>query len=373
MKEHMDRVLKTAYGMGASDIHITIGKQPMARRMGEIVEIPEFPVLSSEHTRKLIYSIITEQQRAGFEKELELDCSYHIPGLCRFRVNVMMQKNGVEAVLRVIPSKVPQASEINLSESIINFSRLPKGLVLVTGPTGSGKSTTLAALIELINTTRKEHIITVEDPIEFVYEQKKCVIRQREVGSHTHSFSSALKHILRQDPDIILVGEMRDLETISLAITAAETGHLVFATLHTQDAAQTVDRVIDVFPPFQQQQMRVQLANTLQGVVCQHLIPRMDGKGRVAAREVMVVTPAISNLIREGKTHQIYSAIDTGAKFGMTSMDNALLALVKNRAISADAAIAKSSNAELLRSRIAAAGIAGPGVRPQDPLQGRRI
>ncbi|MDP2168740.1 MAG: type IV pilus twitching motility protein PilT [Thermodesulfovibrionales bacterium] len=372
MKEQMDQVLKMAVSLNASDIHITVGRPPTLRRMGEMTALDKFPVITEEYSKRLIYGILTEAQQRAFEQSLELDCSYHIPELCRFRVNVMVQKGRVEAVLRVIPSKIPQPSEIGLSDSIIKFTKLNKGLVLVTGPTGSGKSTTLASLIELINATRKEHIITVEDPIEFVYEPKTCVIRQREVGSDTHSFASALKHILRQDPDIILVGEMRDLETISLAITAAETGHLVFATLHTQDAAQTVDRIIDVFPPYQQQQVRVQLANSLEGVVSQHLLPRADGKGRAACREVMFVTPAISNLIREGKTHQIYSAIETGSKFGMTSMDSAMLELVRQRVITPEVALSKSANPESLRARLGGAVPAQPqGVRPPEP--GRRI
>ncbi|MBI4690484.1 MAG: type IV pilus twitching motility protein PilT [Nitrospirae bacterium] len=360
----MDHILRTAYGLNASDIHIAVGRAPMVRRIGEMVPLEKYPVLTSEHTKKLIYSILSEQQQKDFEKNLELDCSYYIAELCRFRVNVMIQKGCVESVLRIIPSKIPDSREIGLNDTIINFTKLPRGLVLVTGPTGSGKSTTLAALIDIINATRKDHIVTVEDPIEFVYEAKSCVVRQREVGSDTYSFQNALKHVLRQDPDIILVGEMRDLETISLAITAAETGHLVFATLHTQDAAQTIDRIIDVFPPHQQQQVRVQLANTLEGVVSQQLLPKADGKGRIAVREVMVVTPAISNLVREGKTHQIYSAIDTGAKFGMVSMDSALVELVRQKAITPDVAISKSSNPESLRSRIGASGVS--------PVMGQR-
>lgn len=371
MKEQMDQVLRTAYGAGASDIHITVGKAPCMRQRGEMVAMPNFPVLNAEYTKKLIYGIISQEQQHEFEREHELDCSYFIDGLCRFRVNVMRQKECVEAVLRVIPSKVPKPEEIALSEHILSFAKLPRGLVLVTGPTGSGKSTTLAALIETINVSRKDHIITIEDPIEFVYEAKNCVIRQREVGADTNSFGAALKHVLRQDPDIILVGEMRDLETISLAITAAETGHLVFATLHTQDAAQTIDRIIDVFPPHQQQQVRVQLSSALQGVVSQQLLPTADGKGRVAVREVMIVTPAIANLIREGKTHQIYSAIDTGAKFGMVSMDNALIELVKRRAIAVDLAISKSYNPAGMTSRLSAAAMASapqrPGMPPQRP------
>lgn len=368
MKEQMDQVLRAAFGAGASDIHITAGKAPCMRQRGEMVSIPNFPVLTPEYTKKLIFGIINEEQQQTFEKNRELDCSYYIEGLCRFRVNVMYQKETVEGVLRVIPSKIPKPEDIALGESITRFSKLPRGMVLVTGPTGSGKSTTLAALIETINTSRKEHIITIEDPIEFIYDAKQCVIRQREVGTDTLSFAAALKHVLRQDPDIILVGELRDLETISLAITAAETGHLVFATLHTQDAAQTIDRIIDVFPPHQQQQVRVQLATALQGVVSQQLLPTLDGRGRVAAREVMIVTPAISNLIREGKTHQIYSAIDTGGKFGMVSMDNTLLELVRKRTISPDLAISKSHNPASMAARISAAPAGPPGAPPRPAM-----
>jgi twitching motility protein PilT len=361
MKQQMDQVLNKAYQMGASDIHIAVGRPPMMRVRGEMVPIEGFPALTKEHTEKLVFGIINEHLQTEFKEKLELDCSYFIPNVCRFRVNVMFQKGVVEAVLRVIPSKIPTAAEIGLTDAIMRFAKLPRGLVLVTGPTGSGKSTTLAALIEDINVNRKEHIITIEDPIEFVYEPKSCVIRQREVGADTHSFSDALRHVLRQDPDIILVGELRDLETISLAITAAETGHLVFATLHTQDAAQTVDRMIDVFPPHQQQQVRVQLASTLQGVVSQQLLPRADGNGRAAAREVMVVTAAIANLVREGKTHQIYSAIDTGAKFGMISLDNSLINLVKQRVITPDVALSKSSNPQSMQARL---GQTTAGSRP---------
>lgn len=355
MKEQMDKLLKKAYDMGVSDIHIAVGKPPMVRLSGEMRLIEGYPVLSADHTTKLIFGILSENNRDLFLERLELDCSYQIPE-CRFRVNVLKQKEFVEAVLRIIPTKIPTAQEIDLSPEIMSFAKLPRGLVLVTGPTGSGKSTTLAAIIDDINANRKEHIITIEDPIEFIYQARACLIRQREVGMDTKSFAEALKHVLRQDPDIILVGEMRDLETISLAITAAETGHLVFATLHTQDAPQTVDRIIDVFPPHQQQQVRVQLSSTLQGVVCQQLLPRADGKGRVAAREVMVVTNAIANLIREGKTHQIYSAVETGSKFGMVSMDNSLLGLVKKRLITADVAISKSGNPESLKGRLAQTG-----------------
>jgi twitching motility protein PilT len=339
------------------------------RTKGEMVSVPDYPVLTNEHTRKLIFSIITEAHQQEFLDKLELDCSYYIADLCRFRVNVLMQKGNIEGVLRVIPSKIPRAEDIGLTEPIMRFATLPRGMVLVTGPTGSGKSTTLAALIQTINENRKEHIMTIEDPIEFVYEPKSCVVRQREVGSDTMSFNAALKHVLRQDPDIILVGELRDLETIHLAMTAAETGHLVFATLHTQDAAQTIDRIIDVFPPHQQTQVRVQLSASLQGVVCQQLIPTKDGKGRCAAREVMIVTPAIANLIREGKTHQIYSAIETGGKFGMVSLDNSLMELVRQGKIDPQVAISKSSNPATLASKlgIMPGAQGGPPQRPGAP------
>ena len=274
-------ILKTAVQSGASDIHLVIGKPPLMRLDGNIQEIPGFPALSADESKRMIYSILYEEQRAKFEEHWELDCSFAISGFARFRVNVLVQRNGVEAVMRVITSNIPTPEQLRLNQTITGFADLPRGLVLVTGPTGSGKSTTLACIMELINQKFPCHILTVEDPIEFVYESKKSVFRQREVGQNTKSFGNALKHALRQDPDVILVGEMRDLETISLAVTAAETGHLCFGTLHTQDCPSTVDRIIDVFPAHQQAQIRVQLATVLQGVICQQLLPRKDGKGRV--------------------------------------------------------------------------------------------
>ncbi|MBN1620966.1 MAG: type IV pilus twitching motility protein PilT [Endomicrobiales bacterium] len=346
----MFEILKQAVQRGASDIHMVIGKSPVVRIRGHVQELEEFPKLSAEDSKKLIYSILFEDQRSRFEQSWELDCSFSIPQLSRFRVNVFMQKNGVEAVLRVISSKIPSPDEIGMQQSILKFASLPNGLVLVTGPTGSGKSTTLACLLNIINETRPEHILTIEDPIEFVYENKKCIVRQREVGQQTKSFTNALKYALRQDPDIVLIGEMRDLETISAALTIAETGHLAFGTLHTTDAAQTVDRIIDVFPPHQQQQVRVQLSTSLRGVVSQTLLPKSDGVGRVAAREIMTVTPAIANLIREGKTHQIYSAIETGAKFGMINLDRALLQLVQTGQVNPEDAISKAKNPDFVRS-----------------------
>ncbi|MBU0952117.1 MAG: type IV pilus twitching motility protein PilT [Elusimicrobia bacterium] len=346
----MVEILKAAVDKKASDIHVVVGKPPMVRIRGEIQSLDEFPVLTPDESKRIIYSILFEDQRGKFEESGELDSSTIVPKVARFRVNVFLQKNGVEAVLRVIPTVIPTPEEIELPTQITSLADLPKGLVLVTGPTGSGKSTTLACLLNLINTKHKHNIITVEDPIEFVYEHKSSIVRQREIGQHTKSFATALKYALRQDPDVLLVGEMRDLETIGAAITMAETGHLVFATLHTQDAAQTVDRVIDVFPPHQQQQVRVQLASTLKAVVSQILVPRCDMPGRAAAREIMTVTPAIANLIREGKTHQIYNAIDTGMKFGMISMDKALIALVQAGRVSTEDAAAKAANPDYVRS-----------------------
>ena len=349
-------ILQAAVQAGASDIHLVIGKPPMMRLNGEIAEIPGFTVLSADESKRLIYSILYDEQKAKFEENWELDCSFAISAVARFRVNVLLQKNGVEAVMRVIASKIPDPEQLRLSPAITAFSDLPRGLVLVTGPTGSGKSTTLACIMELVNQKMTGHILTVEDPIEFVYESKKSIFRQREVGQNTKSFSAALKSALREDPDVILVGEMRDLETIQLAVTAAETGHLCFGTLHTQDCPSTIDRIIDVFPPHQQSQIRVQLAVVLQGIVAQILIPRADGQGRIAAREVLVNTPAISNLIREGKTHMIYGAIDTGAKFGMIPMDKALADLVKQRLITPEEALIRAHNVDTLKTL---AGISG--------------
>ncbi len=354
-------ILRQAVKQGASDVHLLIGRPPMTRVHGEVIDLPGLRPITAEDSKLLIYSMLYDEQKQKFEQNLELDCSFSVAGLARFRVNALMQINGVEAVLRVISSKIPTPDDIKLAPSILEFANLPRGLVLVTGATGAGKSTTLACLIDIINQTRRQHILTIEDPIEFVYEPKRCIVRQREVGHSTLSFQEALKHALRQDPDVILIGEMRDIETISMALTAAETGHLCFATLHTTDAAQTVDRIIDVFPPHQQQQVRVQLSTVLKGVVCQTLIPVADGGGRVAAREVMVVTPAIANLIREGKTHMIYSAIETGSKFGMVALDRALADLVTAGAVSFEDALAKSSDPIRLKE-FSGRGTTGPRI-----------
>ena len=349
-------VLKTAVQAGSSDIHLVIGKPPLMRVNGEMAEIPGFTKITADESKRLIYSILYEEQRAKFEETWELDCSFSVTGLSRFRVNVFLQKNGVEAVMRVISSKIPTAEQLRLQKSITDLADLPRGLVLVTGPTGSGKSTTLAVIMEMINNKYADNILTVEDPIEFVYESKKSVFRQREIGQNTKSFSAALKSALRQDPDVILIGELRDLETMQLAITAAETGHLCFGTLHTQDAPSTIDRIIDVFPPHQQEQIRVQLAVVLSAVVCQQLVTRKDGEGRIAAREIMIMTPAISNMIREGKTHMIYGALDTGAKHGMIPMDKSLAELVRTGMISAEEGLQRANNQETFKQL---AGITG--------------
>ena len=350
-------ILRQAVEAKASDIHIVVERPPMVRVNGAIRPLANFPVLTAEDTKSLVYSMLFQEQIARFEERLELDISYFIPGLSRFRVNVLSQKNGIEAALRLIPSRIPSPAEIRLSDAILSLTKLPRGLILITGPTGTGKTTTLASMLNLINMEKHEHILTIEEPIEYVYDHKRCIVRQREVGNNTHSFAEALKHALRQDPDVILVGEMRDLETISLALTAAETGHLVFSTLHTQDAPQTIDRMIDVFPPHQQQQVRAQVAATLKGVICQQLIPRADGRGRVAAREVMIVTSAISNLIREGKIHQIYSSIETGFKYGMHTLETSLAELVKEKLITIEGAFAKANNPDLLRLKLSAMGV----------------
>ena len=324
-----------------SDLHLTVGAPPTVRSNGHLMPIEGYEPLVPSVLQQTLYAILTQKQREKFEEELELDFAYSLPGRARFRVNMYRQRDAIGAAFRVIPYEIKPLEDLGVPPAVGNLAMLPRGFVLVTGPTGSGKSTTLASLVDLANRNRRDHIMTCEDPIEFLHQHKGCLVNQREVGEDTWSFKNALKHVLRQDPDIILVGEMRDLETIEIALTAAETGHLVMATLHTQDAAQTIDRVIDVFPPSQQQQVRVMLSGALQGVVCQQLVKTADGTGRVVAAEVMVATPAIRNLIREGKTHQIYSALQAGAKFGMNTMDSSLADLVKKGKITYDAALEK--------------------------------
>ena len=332
---------------GASDLHLTSGAKPTIRVRGELAPLDDnYPVLTPPVLQRSLYAMMSQKQRERFETDLELDFAYSVPGRARFRVNVYRQREALGAAFRLIPYEIKPLEALGIPPSVNNFAGLPRGMVLVTGPTGSGKSTTLAGIIDLANRNRREHIMTVEDPIEFLHRHKNCIVNQREVGEDTKSFASALKHALRQDPDIILVGEMRDLETISVALTAAETGHLVFATLHTQDAAQTIDRVIDVFPSEQQQQVRVMLAGAIQGIVCQTLCKTRDGRGRVVATEVLVATPAIRNLIREGKTHQIYSAMQAGAQHGMHTLDQHLAELVRTNQITYEHGLEKCHHVE---------------------------
>jgi twitching motility protein PilT len=332
-------LLEQMLSVGASDLHLTVGSPPLARVDGDLGTLDGYRELTANGIQRAVYAILTQKQRERFEADLELDLAYALPGHCRFRVNVYQQRESLGAAFRQIPYEIKTLDELGMPPSVSQFASLARGMVLVTGPTGSGKSTTLAAIVDLVNRTRHDHIMTVEDPIEFLHQHKACMVNQRQVGEDTHSFTNALRHALRQDPDILLVGEMRDLETISVALTAAETGHLVFATLHTQDAAQTIDRVIDVFPPHQQQQVRTQLAGALQGVVSQALCRTASGRGRAAATEVLVATPAIRNLIREGKTHQIYSALQAGSQFGMNTLDQSLADLYRRRVITKEVAL----------------------------------
>jgi twitching motility protein PilT len=347
---------------GGSDLHLSAGLPPYMRVNGKLIPA-EYEPLTAEMCQRLIFSMLNNTQRKQLEQTWELDCSYGVRGLARFRVNVYKDRGTYAAALRALSSKIPTIETLGLPNIVREMSEKPRGLVLVTGPTGSGKSTTLASMINNINLTRAEHILTVEDPIEFVYEPTKSLIHQRQVGEDTKSFANALRAALREDPDVILVGEMRDLETIQLAISAAETGHLVFGTLHTSSAAQTVDRMVDVFPPEQQMQVRVQLSNSLVAVFSQTLVPRKNVKpgefGRVMAQEIMAVTPAISNLIREGKTSQIYSAIQTGGKLGMVTLEKVLADLYKAGTISFEAAMSKTSRADELQRLIGSAQVGG--------------
>jgi twitching motility protein PilT len=344
----------------ASDLHITAGTPPMLRVRGRLTPMEGFPSLTPTDTREIVYSILNNSQRQRFENNWQVDFAYQIPGKARFRVNAYMQRSAVGAAFRLIPFEVVPLETLGLPPVVADFATRARGLVLVTGPTGSGKSTTLASLIDVINCTREEHILTIEDPIEFLHKHKKCMVNQRELGSDATSFGDALKAALRQDPDVILVGEMRDIETIGTAITAAETGHLVFATLHTQDTPQTIDRIIDVFPSGQQGQIRSQLAVSLQGIMTQMLLPTADGAGRCVCAEILVPTPAVRNLIREGKSHQIYSVLQTGAAQGMQTMDSALAQLVKSGKITRQLAESRAHSVEEMRRLMGATGRSTP-------------
>jgi twitching motility protein PilT len=340
----------------ASDVHLSPGFKPAIRVRGKITPLEEYGPLTPQETRDTVYSLLNDDQRKRFESNKQLDLAYAVPGVARFRVNCFFQRGSISAAFRRIPHEIPQLQELGLPAVLEEFTHKPRGFVLVTGPTGSGKSTSLAAMIDIINREREEHILTIEDPIEFLHNHKNCIVNQREIGADADDFSLALKSALREDPDVILVGEMRDLETMATALTAAETGHLVFATLHTQSTAQTVDRIIDIFPAEQQSQVRMQLSIALQGIVTQQLLPTADGKGRVVACEVLVPTPAVRNLIREGKTHQIYSAIQTSGSIGMQTMDAHLAQLVRMNRITRKLAEQRAAVPEELKRLLGPVG-----------------
>jgi len=373
MPTEMQEILQLCFDRGASDLHIKTGQPPIVRVAGKLLRT-DFDPLSREEVQRLIFSILTPEQRRTLEQSYELDCSYGVEGLGRFRVNVYKDRGNYAAALRTIASRVPSLDDLGLPPVVKEIAHKPRGMVLVTGPTGSGKSTTQAAIIDWINENRSEHIITIEDPIEFLHSNKKSVISQRELGSDTKSFENALRAALREDPDIILVGEMRDLETIRLALTAAETGHLVLGTLHTSSAAQTIDRIVDVFPPSQQQQVRVMLSNGLVAILGQTLLPRMQQqaggnpiiKGRILALEIMLNTPAIANLIRESKTAQIYSAMQMGGAMGMQTLEGHLVQLCKNGLVLYEDALAKVSRTEDFQRLL------GPQLAALSGMSGRR-
>lgn len=345
----INELLKIAYDLDASDLHLAVGSSPLIRKNGVLLPL-NYPKLMPVDTLKFAYSILSDEQREELGKEGEIDISYSLPRVSRYRINIFKQRGVIGFAIRLVPITIKNMQELGLPETVSNVIRKSRGLILVTGPTGSGKSTTLAAMIDQINSETSSHIITIEDPIEYLHQHKKSIVNQREVGSDTRSFARSLRAALRQDPDVIQVGEMRDLETISTAITAAETGHLVLATLHTSDTSQALDRIIDVFPPGQQQQLRVQIASTIQGIIAQQLVPKADGTGRIVALEILIATSAIRNLIREGKNHQIVSAIQTGGKWGMQTMDSCLINLYQKGLITYEDAVTKAINPETVKN-----------------------
>ena len=365
-------LLKATLDAGGSDLHLSTGQPPLVRLRGKMVRSQSAP-LQPEQSRDLVYSVMTEEQRRNFEAGAEVDFAFEVPGLARFRANIFRQRYGISAVYRVIVSRIPTLDELNAPPILRELAMRERGLVLVTGPTGSGKSTTLAAMINYVNENRSAHIITIEDPIEFVHESKKCLVHQREVGAHTESFSAALRSALREDPDILLVGELRDLETTALAVTAAETGHLVFGTLHTNSAAKTIDRLIDIFPADRQSQIRTMLSESLEGVIAQTLLPTADGKGRVAALEILIGVPALRNLVREGKTTQIASVMQVGTQHGMQTLDQAIMELLASGKISKEEAQGRTNNPRLAEAPAAGAAGRQPGklvVRPEGARPG---
>jgi twitching motility protein PilT len=350
----LHQLLKATIEKGASDLHITVGVPPQLRINGSLVPL-DLPTSKASETKQLIYSILTDAQKHKFEENWELDLSFGVEGLSRFRANVFLQRGAIAGAFRTIPNRILSFEELGLVSTVSELANKPRGLVLVTGPTGSGKSTTLAALIDKINSERHVHIVTIEDPIEFVHHHKKAIVNQRELDADTKSFKNALKYILRQDPDVVLIGEMRDLETIEAALIIAETGHLAFATLHTNSCVQSINRIVDVFPSYQQAQVRAQLSFVMEAVLSQQLLPRADGKGRVLALEIMIPNAAIRNLVREDKIHQIYSQMQVGqAKFGMQTMNQSLVSLYNRRYITYEEAISRSSDPEELRNMMAA-------------------
>ena len=362
---NLHQLLKAMVEKGSSDLHITTGSPPQLRIDGHLVPLKTAPMTPVE-TKQLCYSILTDAQKHKFEEENELDLSFGVKGLSRFRANIFMQRGAVAGAFRTIPFKILTFAELGLPPVVTDMSKKPRGLLLVTGPTGSGKSTTLASIIDKINTDRHEHIVTIEDPIEYLHPHKNCLVNQREVGADTQSFKKALKYILRQDPDVVLIGEMRDLETIEAALVISETGHLAFATLHTNSCVQTINRVVDVFPPHAQPQVRAQLSFVLEGVMTQALLPRNGAPGRVLCLEIMLPNPAIRNLIREDKIHQIYSQMQMGQqKFGMQTFNQSLFALFQRKLISLEEALTRSSDPDELKNMMggSAGGARGPGPR----------